>query len=277
MPSPLPGMDPYLESETLWPTFQHQFVLTLSDMLTPGLAARYHAQVGQRSYSLAGNQNGSPEPRECQEEYLEIQTKEDNRLVTLLEIASPSNKTSASGREAYLKTRRLARSAKANVIEIDLVIQGQPLLEYSRQGLPQWDYAATVTRAAKPEQHEIYTTTLQKRLPRCRLPLAASDRDLVLDLQAAFQRCYDEGGFAAKIDYKVDPTVLLSQENRQWLDDLLKAQKLRGQVEEPVSQEKIASVAYSLWQQAGCPHGRDQEFWQSAEQLVREEQTGPKH
>lgn len=273
MPSPLPGMDPYLENETLWPAFQHQFVRSLSDMLAPGLAARYRTQVGERSYSVAGNQDGSSAPRECQEECLEIYTKEDNGFVTLLDIVSPWNKTTASGREAYLKSRRLARSANANVVEIDLVMQGQSLLEYSREGLPQWDYAVTVTRAAKPEQHEIYAATLQKRLPRCRLPIAASDRDLVLDLQTAFQRCYEEGGFAAKIDYQLEPTVALSPENRQWLDDLLKAQKLRGKVEEPLSQEKVSSVAFSLWQQAGCPHGQDQEFWHKAEELVRQEKT----
>src|SRR5262249_39252306 len=107
------------------------------------------------------------------------------------------------------------------------VLQGQPMLDYSREGLPEWDYAVTVTRSTQPERYEIYTATLQKRLPRFRLPLASDDRDTVLDLHAAFTRCYDQGNFVAKIDYQRDPTTSLDDADREWLDDLLRQQKLR--------------------------------------------------
>src|SRR5215468_7727447 len=110
-----------------------------------------------------------------------------------------------TGRRTYLEKRQEGKSAGANLVEIDLVLQGQPTLEYSRDGLPDWDYAVTVTRATQPERHEIYSATLQKRLPRFRLPLAPDDRDTVLDLQTVFARCYDQGVFAAKIDYQRDP------------------------------------------------------------------------
>jgi len=93
--------------------------------------------------------------------------------------------------------------------------------------LPDWNYAVTVTRAAQPERYEIYTATLQKRLPRFRMPLASDDRDTVLDLQSAFARCYDQGNFAARIDYKTDPAVTLADDDRKWLDDLLRQAKLR--------------------------------------------------
>ena len=149
------------------------------------------------------------------------------KLVTLLDVVSPPNKTTRSGREAYLDKRREGRNASANLVELDLVLQGQPTLEYSRDGLPDWDYAVTVTRASQPERYEIYTATLQKRLPRFRLPLAADDRDTVLDLHTAFTRCYDQGGFAAKIDYRRDPSTALSGEDRQWLNEVLRQQKLR--------------------------------------------------
>jgi hypothetical protein len=101
------------------------------------------------------------------------------------------------------------------------------LQEYSRDGLPDWDYAVTVTRSTQPERYEIYTATLQKPLPRFRLPLASDDRDTVLDLRTAFTRCYDQGGFASKLDYGCDPTTPLNSEDRQWLQEVLKQQKLR--------------------------------------------------
>jgi hypothetical protein len=64
-------------------------------------------------------------------------------------------------------------------------------------------------------------------LPKFRLPLAADDRDTVLDLQATFGRCFDQGNFATQVDYKRDPATRLSDDNRRWLDQLLKQQKLR--------------------------------------------------
>src|SRR5262249_31654097 len=164
---------------------------------------------------------------EAHEDYIEIRQRHDGRLVTLLEVVSPANKTTTAGRSAYLDKRREGKVANANLVELDLVLQGQPTLEYSRDGLPDWDYAVTVTRSTQQERYEIYTATLQKRLPRFRLPLAADDRDTVLDLHTAFTRCYDQGGFAAKIDYAKDPSTPLNSEDRQWLQEVLKQQKLR--------------------------------------------------
>jgi hypothetical protein len=227
MPSPFPGMDPYLEEDKLWPAFQHHLVMSLYQLLLPGLADRYRARVGQRHYVTEQILFTSIQRDEHQEEYVEIRQRSDGRLVTLLDVASPANKTTPAGRRVYLEKREEGKKANANLVEIDLVLQGQPMLEYSRDGLPDWDYAVTVTRARQPERYEIYTATLQKKLPRFRLPLAADDRDHVLDLHIAFSRCYDQGGFDAQINYERDPTITLCDEDKRWLDELLKQQKLR--------------------------------------------------
>jgi hypothetical protein len=220
-------MDPYLEDESLWPAFQHQLVLCLYQVLLPGLVDRYRARVGQRHYVTEQALFTSVVREEHQEDYIEIRQRGDGHLVTLLEVVSPSNKTTSAGRSAYLEKRREGRSANANLVELDLVLQGQPTLEYSRDGLPDWDYAVTVTRSTQPERYEIYTATLQKKLPKFRLPLARDDRDTVLDLHAVFTRCYDQGGFASQIDYRRDPSTALNAEDRQWLLELLQQQKLR--------------------------------------------------
>ena len=227
MPSPFPGMDPYLEDEQVWPVFQHQLVLCLYQILLPGLVDRYRARIGQRHYVTEQALFTSVVREEHQEEFIEVRQRSDGRLVTLVDVVSPSNKTTDAGRLAYLTKRGEAKAGGANLVEIDLILQGQPTLDYSREGLPEWDYAVTVTRAAHAEKHEIYSSTLQKRLPRFRLPLASDDRDTVLDLHASFTRCYDQGGFAAQIDYQRDPPVRLGDEDRQWVHDLLRQQKLR--------------------------------------------------
>ena len=227
MPSPFPGMDPYLEDDALWPSFQGQFVLSLYQHLLPILVDRYRARVVQRGYVTEQVLFTSVQRETRQEDHIEIRQRSDGRLITLIDIASPTNKTLRQGREAYHVTRREARSANASLIEVDLVLAGKPLLDYSRDGLPEWDYAVTVSRSTQPERFEIYTATLQKRLPRFRLPLAADDRDTVLDLHTVFSRSYDQGGYAARIDYKRDPCATLPTDDRAWIDQVLKQQKLR--------------------------------------------------
>ncbi|MBY0456692.1 MAG: DUF4058 family protein [Gemmataceae bacterium] len=229
MPSPFPGMDPYLENAKLWPAFQHQLLACLYQILLPGLVDRYRARVGTRAYVSEMPLFTSIIREQFAEEFIEIRNRTDGRLVTLLEVVSPANKTTAAGRQAYLDARQQALAQKAGIVEIDLVMQGKPLLSYSRDGLPEFDFAVTVTRSNAPDRYEIYTATLQKKLPKFKLPLAADDRDALLDLQAAFARAYDLGNFAAQVDYKgaPPPDVPLTDANRTWVEELLKQQKLR--------------------------------------------------
>jgi hypothetical protein len=221
-------MDPYLEDDAHWASFQHQLVACLYQILLPGLVDRYRARIGQRHYVTEQALFTSILRQEHHEDYVEVRQRSDNKLVTVIDVVSPANKTTATGRQAYLHKRQESRMGNASMVEVDLVLQGQPTLDFSREGLPDWDYAVTVTRSTQPERYEIYTATLQKRLPRFRLPLAADDRDTVLDLQTAFTRCYDQGSFAPKINYRRDPTTRLIDEDREWLGELLKQQKLRS-------------------------------------------------
>jgi len=228
MPSPFPGMDPYLESDRLWPLFHHQLITCLYQILLPGLVDRYKARIGQRHYITQQALFTSVVQEEHHEEFIEVRHRNETRLVTLIDLVSPVNKTTDTGRQAYLSKRKEGKANGANLVEIDLSLQGQPMLDYSREGLPDWDFAVTVTRASQPDRYEIYTATLQKRLPRFRLPLASDDRDTVVDLQVAFTRAFDQGTFSGQVDYTRDPSVPLSDEDRKWLQEMLKQEKLRA-------------------------------------------------
>jgi hypothetical protein len=220
-------MDPYLEDESLWPVFQHQLVACLYQVLLPGLVDRYRARIHQRTYVTEEPLFTSVIRQERTEEFIEVRQRADGRLVTLVDVAGPINKTLSQGRAAYHETRRMARAQNASVVEIDLCLQGKPLLDYSRDGLPEWDYAVTVTRCTQPERYEIYTATLPKRLPRFKVPLAPDDRDTVLDLQATFARAFDQGNFAARIDYTRDPSCRMTEAHRQWAGEWLRQMRLR--------------------------------------------------
>jgi len=227
MPCPLPGMDPFLEDDKIWPAFQHQLVACLYQVLLPGLVDRYRARISQRAYATEQPLFTSIIREQHLEEFIEVRQRADNKLVTLVDVVSPINKVRPQGRTAYLDTRKQARHQNASIVEIDLILQGQPMLDYSREGLPEWDYAITVTRCTQPERYEIYTTTLQKRLPRFKIPLAPDDRDTVLDLQASFSRCYDQGNFSGQIDYSREPNFKMADEDSRWLGEVLRLQKLR--------------------------------------------------
>src|SRR5438132_943604 len=89
MPSPLSGMDPYLEAETLWPAFQRQLVHALYQMLLPGLMDRYRARVSERIYTSEQALFTSVLREEHHESLLELRQRSDGRLVTLIEVVSP--------------------------------------------------------------------------------------------------------------------------------------------------------------------------------------------
>jgi hypothetical protein len=249
-------MDPYVEDQALWPDFHHELVEVLFQILTPGMLARYKMVKRNRTHAATARP----------EEFIEIHEKADDNLVTLMDVVSPANKTTPAGREEYLRQRRMAKESQANIVEIDVVLQGKPTLDYNRDGLPKWKYAVTVTRASQPDRYEIYTATLDKRLPRFRLPLAADDRDSVIDLNVAFGRCFEKGGFFERIDYCREPAVPLDDEDRAWLDAHLIAQQLRKPLP---SHEEIALAAYTIWEQEGRPEGRHQAHWAKAVEQLR--------
>jgi hypothetical protein len=226
MSSPLLGMDPYLEEEKRWPAFQPLAIHALYQMLLPGLVDRYRARVGEREYTSEEALFTSIIREDHKEAFIEVRQRSDGRLITLIEVISPANKITREGRRLYLSRRDEVRKMNANIVEIDLVLQGQTLIECAKDA-PTWDYAVVVTRWTHPDRYEIYSATLPKRLPRFRVPLASDDRDTVLDLQAAVARAYDQGDFGKQIDYARDPATRLSDENRHWLHERLKEEKLR--------------------------------------------------
>src|SRR3954463_6873969 len=93
MPSPLPGMDPYLEQEKYWPTFHYNLMNVLFQVITPSLVERYRARVLERVFTVE-HVLFTPDPREEPgEPYLEIRQRSDGKLMTLIEAVSPTNKT----------------------------------------------------------------------------------------------------------------------------------------------------------------------------------------
>ena len=80
MPSPFPGMDPYLEGNQLWPVFQQGLVRCLYQLLQPGLMDRYRERVNQRHYVTEQALFTSIIREEHEEEFIEIRQRGDGRV-----------------------------------------------------------------------------------------------------------------------------------------------------------------------------------------------------
>jgi hypothetical protein len=227
MNSPFPGMNPYLESENLWPTFHQNIVNCLYQMLLPNLVDRYRSRIVLREYQTEEPLFTSILRIDHREYFLEIRNRNDDKLVTVVDLASPTNRTTGTGRQKILECRQQAGPQRVNLVLIDVVLSGRSVLDLPKEGQPAYDYNVSVTRAVQPDRMEIYTGMLEKRLPRFKIPLAADDRDTIVDLQTIFQRAYELGQFASKIEYEKDPKVPLAEERREWLDQLLRTEKVR--------------------------------------------------
>ena len=61
-------------------------------------------------------------------------------------------------------------------------------------------------RDSAPERYEVYTSTIQKRLPRFRLPLAQNAKDAVVDLQT----CLAAAAYSSYFKFSTDRVIAKS-------------------------------------------------------------------
>ena len=168
--------------------------------------------------------------------FVEIRdSRRNHKLVTLIEIISPSNKLPGPDRRTYESKQMEILSSDANLIEIDLLRGGQRLLPYPELEAAVYDlapdYLVLVNRSALREGYwmdfSLYPVALRDPLPCILVPLAGDDPDVLLDLQLAFNRAYADGPYTRMVDYTVDPDPPLRTEDANWADQCLRSVGLR--------------------------------------------------
>ena len=50
MPSPFPGMNPYLEHSTFWSSFHTRLMVAIAEVVAPQLSSQYYVEVEFRTY-----------------------------------------------------------------------------------------------------------------------------------------------------------------------------------------------------------------------------------
>jgi hypothetical protein len=220
------------------------------------VVARYPAQPSDSQPIQAGGPLILTEPRTEVSQGIEIRIRTDplqhqfveirdaargHRLITLIEIVSPSNKRPGPDRRAYESKQRDLLDSDANLIEIDLLRGGQRLLPYPdlAEAAHQLncDYLILINRHQQRMgnwmDYTLYPISLHEPLPCLPVPLAGDDPDIPLDLQIAAQEVYRRALYSRMVDYSLPPPEPpLSNEDMAWLDRQLCTAGLRDSVQE---------------------------------------------
>jgi hypothetical protein len=259
MPSPFPGMDPYLEHPARWPDVRHELISASKALLNRQFGGTYRARVEERVYVSQQEDPGrqvlvpdvlvrrdvtgraaapfrhQPDgataviPVECQlvdeeirEARISIIDVRGRRVVTVIEFVSPSNKVWGSeGRKNYDQKKRDIRDSTTHLVEIDLLRGGTPL--YAKEMLPPHDYLVHVSRyqEGQTRRHQFWPIPLRERLPDIPIPLLAGDDDATLNLQAVLDETYERSAYDRDIEYLESSVPPLDEKQAEWARSVL--------------------------------------------------------
>jgi virulence-associated protein VagC len=259
MPSPFPGMDPYLEQPAFWSSFHSRLIVAIADYIAPQIMPKYYIEVETRTYSQSADSElliGIPDavvfssvdkftlpqnitddtssvailnrPQqvrlpmrvEVKERYLEVRELGTDAVITAIELLSPANKRTGKGRVAYEEKRQQILDSASHFIEIDLLRSDTPILMTGNNF--NWDYRILVSRSEQRPIADLYGFMLPEPIPIFPLPLKSEDKELAIDLQSILNGVYERAGYRFRIDYRQPvPSPVLSQAEQEWVTTLL--------------------------------------------------------
>lgn len=254
MISPFPGMDPYLEG-SMWSDTHHGLASTIQELLASKIAPAYVARIKRYTVTDTAPELGlgtmypdirlfkpkdddvsmvsEPEtvyaapatvtipniaPVEIRIPVIELRDRDNNQLITCIEILSPVNKR-RPGLAPYRTKRQQLIDSKVHLLEIDLLRYGTTPFEHPN--VPDTHYRLTLVRA-DAHQTEIWGFNIQDTIPIVPIPLKKPDEDVLLDLRKALDMVYKRGIFELSIDYrKTPPKPAFSEAEQAWMTALL--------------------------------------------------------
>ncbi|MFO0811390.1 MAG: DUF4058 family protein [Gemmataceae bacterium] len=253
MPSPFPGMNPYLEHEDAWHNFHQQYTDEFVTALEAQVGAAYFVKLDETVYVhelpgeprqflgradvFLGESGGGgsadtaatalatapateritlPDFDAERVPFVEIRDRRNRRLVTVIELLSPSNKRSGRDRTLYEAKRRRILNGPTNFVEIDLLRAGPRMPFVAPAG---GTYGVLVSRGAARPAAEWYAIGLRQPLPTIPVPLAG-DAHAALDLQTMLHRLHDAKGYA-KFIYDTAPDPPLAPDDAAWARGVL--------------------------------------------------------
>lgn len=238
-------MIPFLEQADAWEDFHQDFLVRAREALMAEVGEHYLVKVESRLYlhelsaeerRFVGRADVAVSPRAERQgistaahlaapvqlvlpavdverqAFLEIRDRRNRRIVTVVELLSPANKTPGADRDAYLGKRGEILAGLTHLVEIDLRRGGK---RPHPPELPPCDYYVLVSRYEDRPKVGFWPISLRERLPVVQVPLAEPDPDAPLDLQSVFDRTYDAAGFGTYI-YSETPEPPLTPDDAAW-------------------------------------------------------------
>jgi hypothetical protein len=258
MPSPFPGMDPYLEDADFWPDVHATLLPFLREGIRSVLPSGYSAKIDQHVWlqeerddpellilgrpdifvvngghpTAAVVPKGSTAPTEQVTlsklrkrrgtRHIRIVDRRGRRVVTVVELLSPANKDSSSDdHDRYLLKRTEYLATGTNLVEIDLLRVGERMPMGSPRGAPS-DYYVLISRSNDFPQADVWGMTVRDPMPVIPVPLKPGHEPVLLDLRRWLDRAYDSADYGDQIDYAQPPTPALRPSDAEWASGLLK-------------------------------------------------------
>ena len=166
-----------------------------------------------------------PEYEEVREGYLEIRDAQTHRVVTVIEVLSPSNKSPGERRDEYEIKRRRVLATLTNLVEIDLLRGWEPM---EMQPPPQSHYRILVRAGWERPQARLYAFSVRDAIPEVTVPLRQGEKEVSLSLGKLLSEIYDRARYDIRLNYREQPAPPLSAEDAAWADELLRGKGLRG-------------------------------------------------
>lgn len=250
-------MDPWPEHPAIWSDVHNRLIAAISDELAPRLAPKYYVGLEERTYLILPEDNepvARPDlavvearpatlpangPRGvveveggalvevvdigeiATEWYLHVRLAGKNRLVTVIEVLSPANKSTRSGRRQYLRKRQGILRSFTSLVEIDLLRGGRPMPSQQLQPTIS-DYRILVARGEDRPAALSYRFNLRQPIPTIPIPLLPGDDEPGLALGPILHALYDRARFDLRLDY-TQPTMPPLNPDAAWTRDILGA------------------------------------------------------
>jgi hypothetical protein len=126
MPSPFPGLDPFIEEQYRWHSFHTTFIVACCASLNRDLPANYYADMDRRQILEPPDPPGIVSLDHPTQKFIEIRNLPDRALVTTIELLLATNKSAGDDREDYLARRAGRLRHGVNTVDLDLLLAGQP-------------------------------------------------------------------------------------------------------------------------------------------------------
>lgn len=253
MPSPFPGMDPYLEQSGIWNQVHATLIVDIQRFLARRLRPRYVVAIEQRTFSDTDDQLVSigrpdvlavlppapgpvvsppvpvlaevkeayrvrlPMPEEVRHRYLEVRDQVSGEAITVIEILSPTNKM--RHRRDYLEKRLEILGSDTNLVEIDLLRAGEPMPMTGE--LPPTHYRILISRAWERPYAQALLFNIPQPVPDTPVPLRQDEDEPSVPINQLLHEIYDAGSYDLMLDYSRPPETPLDEATAAWAEDQL--------------------------------------------------------